>query len=159
MHPAELPVARLLADCTFTRTKGRGPGGQHRNKVETAVVVTHQATGIRGAASERRSQHQNRQLAIFRLRLQLALEIRIKRNPDESPSQLWRDRTHGGRLVIRGSHNDFPAIVSELLDVLHTHEMNFKLAATQLELTPSQLIRILKRQKIMLSSDLEDALR
>ena len=146
MHPAELPVARLLTDCSFTRTKGSGPGGQHRNKVETAVVVTHLATGIRGAASERRSQHQNRQVAIFRLRLQLALEIRTKRDPDQVPSQLWQDRAHGARLPLKGTHNDFPAILAELLDVLHNHELNFQLAARQLGSTPSQLIRILKRQ-------------
>lgn len=110
------------------------------------MVVTHLATGIRGAASERRSQHQNRQAAIFRLRLQLALEIRTKRDPDQVPSQLWRDRAHGARLPLKGTHSDFPAILSELLDVLHNHELNFKLAARELESTPSQLMRILKRQ-------------
>ena len=146
MHPAELPVACLLSDCSFTRTKGRGPGGQHPNKVETAVVVTHLATGIRGAASERRSQHQNRQAAIFRLRLQLALEVRTLRDPSQVPSQLWQDRAQGTRLPLSGTHNDFPAILSELLDVLHNHQLDFKLAATQLGSTPSQLVRILKRQ-------------
>ena len=148
MHFAELPVEQLMAGCSFIRSRSRGPGGQHRNKVETAVVIVHQSTGLRGAASERRSQLQNRLLAIFRLRLQLALEIRTERDPESCPSRLWCDRTRGGRIVISSSHADYPAMVAELLDVLHTCDQDFKAAAVQLQSTPSQLVRLLKRQSV-----------
>ena len=40
-------------------TKGSGPGGQHRNKVESCVIVTHYATGIK-VVRDGRSQLQNR---------------------------------------------------------------------------------------------------
>lgn len=47
--------------------KASGPGGQHRNKTETAVRITHIETGISAEATESRSQHRNRQQAFFRL--------------------------------------------------------------------------------------------
>ena len=46
---------------TFT-TKDSGPGGQHRNKTESCVVMRHLPTGIEAKAASK-SQHQNRRLA------------------------------------------------------------------------------------------------
>ena len=40
-HPCDLQLEDLLARCQVTRTRGSGPGGQHRNKVETAIVIKH----------------------------------------------------------------------------------------------------------------------
>ena len=72
-HPAALSSEQLHARCHETRTRRSGPGGQHRNKVETAIVLLDPETGISAEAAERRSQAENRRVAIFRLRLNLAL--------------------------------------------------------------------------------------
>lgn len=50
------------ADIEVFTTKDSGPGGQHRNKTESCVVMRHRPTGTEAKASTR-SQHQNRQLA------------------------------------------------------------------------------------------------
>ena len=47
--------------------RASGPGGQHRNRRETGVRVTHFPSGVRVQATERRSQHQNLDIAFERL--------------------------------------------------------------------------------------------
>src|SRR4051812_18501073 len=91
-HPAALEPERLLADCEARRLRRSGPGGQNRNKVESAVVLTHRPTGLIAEANERRSQAENLRVALGRLRRTLAVEVRRPVDPAESPSPLWRAR-------------------------------------------------------------------
>jgi len=50
---------------TFARSSG--PGGQHVNKVSTAVTLKHAPSGITVTVQDSRSQARNRQLALERL--------------------------------------------------------------------------------------------
>ena len=54
-------------DLRFETMRASGPGGQHVNRTESAVRVTHAPTGLQASASEERSQHRNRKLALARL--------------------------------------------------------------------------------------------
>ena len=58
-------------DVTIQTTKGSGPGGQHRNKVESCVVATHRETGVR-VRVDMRSQHQSKTIALEILAARLA---------------------------------------------------------------------------------------
>ncbi len=148
-HPAQLPVDQLLADCRIETTRRSGPGGQHRNKVETAVVVEHLPSGLRGEASERRSQLRNRQAAVQRLRVKLSLSIRHE--PASEPSELWRERAAGGRIAVSTEHEDYPALLAEALDVVHSHECDVTSSAAQLGVTASQLVKLLKTEHAALA--------
>lgn len=145
-HSAALPIDQLLKECEITRTQRSGPGGQHRNKVETAVVIRHLPTGISAEASERRSQSENQQVAVFRLRLNLALNVRGSTRIDESPSELWRSRCRDGRVAVNSEHADFPAILAEALNVVAARQFDLKDAAVFLACTPSQLTKLLQQE-------------
>ncbi len=55
------------SDCRWDYYRGSGPGGQHRNKTESAVRCTHIKSGAVGQAEDTRSQHTNKQLAFKRM--------------------------------------------------------------------------------------------
>jgi peptide chain release factor 1 len=57
---------------------GDGPGGQHRNKTESCVVVTHLSTGIKVKIDER-NQHQSRRKALKELEKRVEEHIEDQR--------------------------------------------------------------------------------
>jgi protein subunit release factor B len=59
-------------DLEITFFRASGPGGQHRNVRETAVRIRHMPTGLTVVATERRSQAENRRIALERLEAALA---------------------------------------------------------------------------------------
>ncbi|MFN0132562.1 MAG: peptide chain release factor family protein [Phycisphaerales bacterium] len=146
MHPSFLPDAELLKQCRLTRGRSSGPGGQHRNKVETKVTYAHLPTGIEAHAGERRSAADNARVALFRLRLALAVSARTPVPLGDARSDLWRSRcTPDGKVSCNTSHHDFPALIAEALDMLHACGADTSKAALRLMCTPSQFIKLLAR--------------
>ena len=75
-------------DIKVETMRASGPGGQHVNKTDSAVRMTHIPTGIVVNAREERSQHRNRALAMARL-LEAILAIET-RNEKKTDNQLWQ---------------------------------------------------------------------
>lgn len=55
-------------EVSYQAIRSSGPGGQHANKVSSAVRATHESTGLQVLVSDSRSQHQNKNLALQRLK-------------------------------------------------------------------------------------------
>lgn len=144
-HPSMKPIEALMSECVQRRIRRGGPGGQRRNKVETGVLITHQPSGIEAEASERRHVKENLPLAIRRLRLALAVEVRVGRGARGGLSSLWSARCRGGRIVVSETHDDFPALLAEALDVLCERDWDIRSGAECLGCTASQLVRLLRR--------------
>ncbi len=144
--PVYLPCDALERECRFERLRRSGPGGQNRNKVETAVRFYHMPSGLVGEASERRYQGENRQIALERLRLELALRVRVPidvENESERRSLRWFERVVGGRIRVSPTGFDYAILVAEFFDVYMGVDENLTKAAAFLETTPSQIVRFL----------------
>lgn len=160
-HPACQPEADLLRQCVVRAGRSGGPGGQNRNKLETFISIEHTPSGLHGEAGERRTQMENRRVALRRLRLKLAVEVRC---PVALPhgmaaidgpwtSDLWRSRlvrgrggalVDGARLACNPEHEDYPALVAEAMDVLADSGWEASAAGLRLGVTASQVVKLLR---------------
>ncbi len=67
----EVRLEQLKKEVQFEAIRSSGPGGQHVNKTNSAVRLTHEPTGITLRVDNDRSQHRNRAIALERLELML----------------------------------------------------------------------------------------
>lgn len=133
--------AQLLAECRIDTHRVKGPGGQHRNKTESAVRLVHAPSGITVTGTERRSQHENKAVALDRLREALALYSRVP-----LPTEIvWPPTVGvgGGRLRVSERNPARHHVVALALDALAGAGGQPKDAAAALGLTTSSYTKFL----------------
>jgi hypothetical protein len=137
----------LIAQCEVDRYRASGPGGQHRNKTESAVRLRHKPSGVSAIGEDSRSQAENKLHAVRRLRAAIALEVRA---PVALDGYAPSPRLAG--LIARGTAplgaktrltGEFWAAIAELLDLLVAGGLEIGATAQRLGITTGALSKLL----------------
>lgn len=145
----QLSDEQLLAQCHVDTYRGSGPGGQKRNKTSSAVRLRHPPSGLCVIAEESRSQHENKQRALKRLRQALYIQVRepldllavgdLSRHPDWSRSGL------ASRQLPRSIRQaEFWPAVGVILDILVAVQGRVSDAAALVGVATAQLVHFLR---------------
>ena len=132
----------LLAECDVTSSSSHGPGGQHRNKTESAVRLRHRPSGQVAQCEDHRERGRNRVDAVRRLRIRLAIAERGQSDP------AWLDPYRKGRQVaLGGGAREYPLVAACCLDALAAAVGALPAAALALGISSSQLVKLLVADK------------
>jgi hypothetical protein len=137
----------LIAQCEVDRYRASGPGGQHRNKTESAVRLRHKLTGVTAIGEDSRSQAENKAHAVKRLRAAIALEVREPVVLEGfQPSPRLASLAAGGTAPLGArtrQTGEFWAAIGELLDLLVVGKLEIGATAQRLGITTAQLSKLL----------------
>jgi hypothetical protein len=137
----------LIAQCEVDRYRASGPGGQHRNKTESAVRLRHKLTGVSAIGEDSRSQAENKVYAVRRLRAALALGVRepvaldgYVPSPRLAAFVAAGTAPLGARTRLTG---EYWAAIGELLDLLVANNLEIGSSAQRLGITTGALSKLL----------------
>ena len=147
---AALPDDKLLAQCEVHTFRASGPGGQKRNKTDSAVRIVHRPSGVTVIANESRSQHENRARALKRLRKALTLRLRrpVEANgvPPAVASVIGRD----GRLRVGQRDVRYLPAAGAVLDLLQATSGSVSEAAQRAGVSTANLSSFLTADEDLL---------
>ncbi len=137
----------LVAQCEVDRYRASGPGGQHRNKTESAVRLRHKLTGVSAIGEDSRSQAENKIHAVRRLRSAIALEVREPVGLEPYvPSSRLAAMVAGGTAPLGAKTRltgNYWAAMAELLDLLVAGDLEIGTTAQRLGITTGAMSKLL----------------
>jgi hypothetical protein len=163
-EPAEdyllLEDAALLGQCEVDTYRASGPGGQHRNKVSSGVRLRHRPTGVMAKGEESRSQHDNKRMALRRLRMHLACQVRRDATCEAPPPVLaeclfrGKGARAGNLLRLKLGRRDrrFWPVAAAVLDVLEARQGRLSEAAAVLGISTGNLSSFLTGERHLLAA-------
>ena len=149
----KLPDADLLKLCEISAYKGSGPGGQHKNKTNSGVKLKlkfeknsqlstlNSQLIIESYSCDDRSSHINKLLALKKLRLKIALQIR------EEPATQIPFPFPGSDGKISPDNNLYPQFIADILDRINLRKGDLSEAAKMWGLSKSALNKIILQDK------------
>ena len=113
--PRELIFSATRKDFRVETFPAGGPGGQHQNKTDSAVRLTHKPTGISAECRSERSQHANKRTAFRKLAAKLVEWVKAQERERQGERERKREtiRTYH---AIRGTAKDHRTKVTRPLD-------------------------------------------
>ena len=156
-HPATLSIESLLQQCDLRTQPRSGPGGQHRNRTSSGAFLHHLPSGVVGEATERRSQAQNRDVVVQRLRFRLAASLRTpsildtaSHEPESHETEsheterFVRRKYIGHEFRLNEQNEDKPAVLALLLNDLHASGGQPSLVTKHWKVGTSRIVALLK---------------
>ncbi len=142
-----LSESDLLAGCRIDTYRSKGPGGQHANRTESAVRITHCATGEVSQCQDHRERARNQRDALSRLRLRLALQLRGVAQAS------WLEPYRRGRQLAIGAHGaSYHLVVAVVLDALAAASGSLAGCGAALGISASQIAKLLGADKEVLQA-------
>ena len=136
-----LSDSQLEARCRIRAHTASGPGGQKRNRSCSAVRIAHPPTGLSAIAAESRLQGENRRRALRRLRIKLALQVRLRDGCPCLPKPLTETLSSGDLPRLNPRNPLFPLACAFVLDHLWVAGGRMADAARGLGVSSGQLNR------------------
>ena len=138
---------QLIAQSEVDRYRASGPGGQHRNKTESAVRLRHKLSGVSAIGEDSRSQSENKLHAVRRLRSAIALEVREPVFLDSyTPSPRLAAMVAAGTAPLGAKTKltgEYWAAIGELLDLLVANNLEIATTAQRLGITTGAMSKLL----------------
>ncbi len=138
---------QLVAQSEVDRYRASGPGGQHRNKTESAERLRHKLSGVSAIGEDSRSQSENKLHAVRRLRAAIALEVREPvRIEDYVPSARLRAFVAAGTAPLGAKTKltgEYWTAIAELLDLIVANHLEIGTSAVKLGISTGALSKLL----------------